>query len=752
MLSKDEILSIIQSELQDATYSTTDGTSLTSLETSLNYYLGGPNGKEIKGRSQVTSTDVADAIEWILPQIMKSFTQNNEIVEFDAVIEGDEKQALLESQYVYEILMKQNDGFIILHQFVKDALMQRNGILKVYYAKYSTTKCHDWTCISEEQLTQALSHDGVELLEKTEYTDEEATAQRKQELMSQIESATQSGQFPPEVIASMHEEASKPIIKYDVRIAVERSQGKIYVDPIPPEEFRVNTRHNSICLDNARFTAHVTEKVTTDVIEEFGLDLEQTRELPEGYTEYDREYRFAMQEESVFYRENNHGDESQRYIGVSECFMQLDIDQTGVSKLMKVTCAGQETVSDIIKVEEVNSMPWISTTTFLMSHKWQGLSVTDRLREIQDQKTALWRNSFDNLYLQNNQRTAVIESQVEMNDLLVSRPGNVVRVKRLDAIQPLVTPSIGQDAANMMNYLDRVRAGRTGVDPDGTATPDNIGDRVGSEGVARLMNAKEELVGLIIRVIAETGIKPLMTKIRNECVMHQDAVTDFRFRGIWYKVDPATWPDRVSCTVRVGTGSGNHQEQLGAIREVLALQKEIIANPQQTLTDQKRLFAAVDDFCRFSGLNGAHKYFVDPESPEGQQMKEQNDKSGQENQAKEDKIQQIMVESQMKIAEAEEGKVKVSMANTQLKAQNDQQKNQLQLQKQTNEARLDEMQRVIDRQTALIDMQGQDADRRLKKYEIDQRTAVELTKLEREGESDENENFEENKETVSEQS
>jgi len=145
MLSKEDILTIVSSELSLADSSTYNGVGNVSLEESLSYYLGLPNGTEVEGRSQVVSTDVADAIEWILPQIMKSFTQNNEIVVFDPVHEGDEKQAELDSQYVYEVLMKQNDGFIILHQFVKDALMQRNGILKVYYAKNNETKSSDHT-------------------------------------------------------------------------------------------------------------------------------------------------------------------------------------------------------------------------------------------------------------------------------------------------------------------------------------------------------------------------------------------------------------------------------------------------------------------------------------------------------------------------------------------------------------------------------------------------------------------------------
>ena len=98
-------------------------------KTPLDYYLGNPDGKEVEGRSTVVSTDVADAVEWILPQIMRSFTQNNEVVIFDPLGPEDEFQAELESQYVYDVVMKENDGFIILHQFVKDALLQNNGII-----------------------------------------------------------------------------------------------------------------------------------------------------------------------------------------------------------------------------------------------------------------------------------------------------------------------------------------------------------------------------------------------------------------------------------------------------------------------------------------------------------------------------------------------------------------------------------------------------------------------------------------------
>ena len=250
-LSKDKILEIINGHLQDTNGTQTNEVGEVNLEDSLSLYLGRPDGKEIEGRSHVVSTDVADAIEWIMPQVMKSFTQNNEIVVFDPVHDGDEKQAELESEYVYEILMKQNDGFIILYQFVKDALMQKNGILKVYYAEKTENKVKDWTGITEEQLEMLLAADGIELLEKDEYVDQTLTIEKQQTLkmqLSQLQEQAQQAMSGNQQITEdqmiqyrvatqrLQAELDKPVILFNVKVTVVRKRGQIYVDPIPPED------------------------------------------------------------------------------------------------------------------------------------------------------------------------------------------------------------------------------------------------------------------------------------------------------------------------------------------------------------------------------------------------------------------------------------------------------------------------------------------------------------------------------------
>lgn len=686
MLEEREVLSIIGNELSSSQ-------SFQDWETPLDYYLGNPNGKEVEGRSSVVSTDVADAIEWIMPQIMKSFTQNNEVVVFDPISPDDELQADLESQFVYDIMMKDNDGFIILHQFVKDALLHNNGIIKVYYERKENVTTQAFSGLTAEQVIVAAQDENVDVLEFEEYPDGTSA----------------------------------------IKIAIKSTSGRVVLESIPPEQFRLNSDHNSINLDGAKFTAHVVSRTISDLIKE-GYDPVLLDSIGDNIGEFPSDFRFYAQNESVDHDSWHNGDPSMRELDVAECYMQIDVNGDGIAEYCKITVAGRNTPTNILSIEEMSYSPWVSTTGILMSHKFRGLSIFDRLRQIQDQKTSLLRNILDNVYLQNNQRNIVVEGQVNMDDVLVSRPGGIIRAKRIDAILPLQTPPLGQDAFNMMNYLDSVRAGRVGVAPEGEVTPQRIGERVGSEGVAQLLTAKEELVGLIVRVIAETGVKPLCTKIRDLCTKHIDSVQDYKLRGMWIKTVPSQWMQRTRTTVRVGTGTGNHQKQINALGQVIQLQGTIQQVPGQTLVNPAKVYATIDDFCKFSELNGASKYFLDPSSPEGMQASQQTAQAMQQEQQKQEQQNMALLQAQVQLSQAELQKAQAQQDNVALKAQIEQLKSQL------------------ENARNVADAAGADADRSLKKFEIETKAAIELTKIEAQAKAQQEANAIANREAMSKRS
>lgn len=709
-LTNDDIVNILSNELTNSNIS--EGTN-NHLQQSLSYYLGNPFGNEIEGRSQIVSTDVADAVEWIMPQVMKSFTQNNEVVIFDAVNAEDEKQAELESQFVYDILMKENDGFILIHQFVKDALIQRNGILKVYYEEDDEVTTESYTGLVDEQLHMLVSEPNIEILTHDAYIE------------------TIDGQ---------------DITFHNVKIRITNKGGKICIDAVPPEQFRINSQHNSINVDNARFTAHVVQKTVSDLVAS-GYNKEEVSKLNQTDLN-DSSYRFSLQNESTTIPEEYKNDPSSRLVEVSECYLKLDMDGDGISTLQKVTVGNSDPATVLLDVEEIDSNPWITTTAIIMSHKFNGLSIYDRLKQIQDNKSSIIRNTMDNIYLQNNQRIVVVDQQVNINDLQVSRPGGIVRAKRLDALMPLVTPQLGDAPFRMMEYLDGIRAGRTGVSPEGNATPESVGSAVGSEGYDRMMNAKEELAGLIIRVICETGIKPLCMRIRDLLIKHYDSPQDYKFRGQWVNVNPSGWIERNKCTVRVGTGTGDTGKQLTAINQIMQIQAQIFAMPNQSLVDQNKVFSAIDMFCKFSGLNGAENYFIDPSSPAGQETAAQTQQSQQAEQQKQQQITLEQLRVQAELAKSATTTAEAQQANVELKAQVELAKHQREMDKLTYESEKSSLEAQLKAADALLKEKTQSDKDSNEKEALMVNMALRLTEIEAKTKSNQDKNFIQNQKIV----
>jgi hypothetical protein len=678
-LDDDQILSIVSNELNNSE-------RYDDWQTALSTYLGRPNGKEVEGRSQVVSTDVADAIEWIRPQIMESITGSKEIVSFDPLGPQDEMQAQLETELTFDTIMKDNNGFTLIHDVVFDALLQKFGLFQVYYEKNREPTVQAFSGLTPEMVNVAIAETQGQLLEYQQGEDG----------------------------------------LYSIRVALQPSGGRVRIESCPPEQFRYNGDLNSADLSEARFTARIVTKTISELVED-GYDPEVLAEIGDTIGLDPSHYRMRAQGESLS-EHHPTDDVSQRVIEVAQCFMRMDLNGDGIGERVKITVVGGTNPTHILDIEEVSEYPWVSAVAILMPHKFQGLSIYDRLKQLQDIKTALLRNTLDNISYQNNQRLTVVEGQANLDDVLVSRPGGVIRVKNVNAVTPLVTPLVGQAAFTMLQYIDEVRAGRVGVSPEGNATPQKIGGNVGSEGVQNLLTAAQALVGLITRVIAETAIKPLCLRVRDLLVRHVDAVQDVQFRGQWVQTNPAKWPHRSRTTVSVGLGSGDNTRRFQTLQGVLQLQGNIQQMPGQALVDPVKVYSTLDDYCKFGGLTGASRYFMDPSSPEGQQAAQNAAQSMQ--QQSQQQMQQAMAELQFqqKLADAEMQKAQAQGANVQLKAQ------------------IEDLKHQLDAAKAAAETAGKDADREIAREKIILDTAIKLTQIEAQAKSDQDANFAQNAE------
>src|SRR6266581_3618946 len=119
----------------------------------MDYYLGDME-KDMPaqdGRSRAVSTDVADTIEGLMPSLMDIFAGSDEVVRFEPVGPEDEAAAQQETDYVNHVFMQQNPGFMVLYGFVKDALLSKVGIVKIWWEENEQEERETYYDLSEDQ-------------------------------------------------------------------------------------------------------------------------------------------------------------------------------------------------------------------------------------------------------------------------------------------------------------------------------------------------------------------------------------------------------------------------------------------------------------------------------------------------------------------------------------------------------------------------------------------------------------------------
>ena len=221
-----------------------------------------------------------------------------------------------------------------------------------------------------------------------------------------------------------------------------------------------------------------------------------------------------------------------------------------------------------------DSVPFVTITPIPMPHRFYGRSISELVEDVQLMKSTVMRQLLDNMYLTNNNRVAVMDGMVNMDDLLTTRPGGIVRTKQPpnQVMQPLQAQPISQQAFPLLSYLDSVREGRTGVSKEAQGlSPDTLNAKTAT-GVNALMQQTQMRSELIARVFAETGVKDLCKKIFELMVKYQDKEKIIMMSNQYIPVRPTEWKDRFNISIVVGLGTGSKEQQTVMLNSILERQ------------------------------------------------------------------------------------------------------------------------------------------------------------------------------------
>ena len=583
--SEKDILAVLSREIHNAS-GFIGGELVSRRKKSLEYYLGMPLGNEQEGRSQVISNDVLDTVESLMPSLMRIFTAGDNVFNCEGTGPEDDEMARQCSDYLNYIFYKENNGFLALYSAFKDALIQKNGILKVYWDDSQKTEREEYTRLTDDEFNDLVVDAQVKVSNHTTY-EEAITDERGKEI--------------------------DKIPLHDVVIHRTKLYGKVRIDPVPPEEFLIERRCKSI--DTANFVCHRVNKTRTELVE-MGYDPDVVASLPTGDGDYYTEDKFTRHQSVDFSHGETDGDKSTQDVLIHECYVRMDVDGDGKAELLKITVAGDG--KKLLDMEEIDTMPFVSMTPVIMPHRFYGRSVAELVEDIQLIKSTVMRQMLDNMYLTNNNRVAVQDGQVAMDDLLTNRPGGIVRTKQppQNVMMPIQAQPITEQASGMLGYLDSVKETRTGVTRTSQGLDANTLNNSTATGQNQILTQSQMRMELIARIFAETGVKDLALKMFELTCKYQNKEKIVRIRGKYIPMRPYEWKDRVNITVQVGLGTGSKEQQLILMNAILERQMSAI-NLQQNvhgpMVNLRNIYNSLKKLVENAGLNSIEPYFMDPE-------------------------------------------------------------------------------------------------------------------------------------------
>ncbi len=531
------------------------------------------------GGSTAVSTDVADVVEYLMPSLMRIFTASDTVVRFEPTGPEDEEAARQATDYVNHLFAR-NQGFLVLYTWFKDALVGRNGIVKV------------WWQDTEEPVVErleGLSAEAVALLEGD----------------------------PSVTVLEVRQDAGDPagaVPHYSVRVRRDGGDGRLRVEGVPPEEFLISARARS--LADAPFCAHRVMRSRSE-LRAAGYDPGLIDDLPAG-----DEVIETADPGDIGGLDLGAGDSdpSRVRIAVYECWVRTDYDGDGIAELRHITLAGGPG-GVILDNREAAEIPFCDLTPMPVPHRWEGRSIADLVMDIQRQKTALVRQILNNLYRVNNPQRLVNLQKVRNPDALVNqRIGGLIQVDGpgplAEAARDLAVPFVAKESFGILEYLDNQREARTGAGRGQvTADLDRLQNQTAT-AVQQSQSMVQAKVELIARIFAETGIKRLFGLMLRLCIRHQDRARMIRLRGRWVEMDPRAWQADMDLAVNVGLGAGSRERDVGAISRLIDQQEKILTSlgPDNPLVGLRQYYNALTKLAETAGLKGVEMFFTDPGS------------------------------------------------------------------------------------------------------------------------------------------
>lgn len=611
-MSEDDLLRFLEAEQADA-FHYNDGEIASARNQALRDYLRFPYGTEQDGRSQVVASDVFDAVEGMLPDLVEVFVSSDKAVVFDPVGPEDEEGAKQATEACNHVFYKQNNGFLILYTAGKDALLLRTGGVKWWWDVRRTPKFETFSGDEMQIAAHLMANPAAEVLSQEALEVEEPSPEVQQQI-EQIQPYAEAGD--PDAMAAIQQ--LMPRQRYTIRLKTVEERGHVKVAAVPADELEISARHNSILLDDCPYVCHKSRKTLSDILQ-MGFDVTESdvKAADNDNVTQDREFYDTIR--GLDARDVADHDSSMARGWLREEYVLIDFDGDGIAERRKIIRLGQKVLENV----EFSHVPISAWTPYLLTHKFDGLSVHDLVGDFQKIHTDIWRNQIDNLALANNQETVVLTDaqgapKANIDDLLNRRVGGIMREQVAGAIRPYNERWQGIEAMPMLEMLNQDKERRTGYSPVVQGIDADALKKTAFE-VAKQGNDKQKRQKLMARMMAEALVKPMFRGIFKTLTDYCLEKMSFRLNGRFVQYDPQEWRDGYDMTINVGIGTGDTMQQMAFLKEIAQAQAVIAQSPYAPiLLDADKIRNVQARMVELAGFKNADEFWGNAKDEQGQ--------------------------------------------------------------------------------------------------------------------------------------
>ena len=632
--SRSEIEGIVQDAISDAVDFVEGEISQDRIKAQ-RYYDGEVDLGYEEGRSKVVATKVRDTVRSVKPSLMRIFLSTAKPVEF--VPHGPEDVAMAEqaTEFMHHEFTRLN-GYRVMNDAFQDALVKKQGIVKAYWMTYPEAEIYTFTDLSDDEYTYLIEDDNVTVLEHT------------------VEMTIE--------IDPMGMEMELPI--HSVKLSRQKEMGELCIESVPPEEFFINRDARS--LADAYIVAHRTDMRAGDLIA-MGYDpdvvlnldsFESGSDMTEAEMYERRGYDMDTSDEDV-------QDPSMRNVAVTEAYMRIDVDGTGVPVLHKITCGG--TAYEMLDFEPCDELPFAKFEVDPEPHTFYGRSLAEIVMDDQDAATSVLRSILDNVAMTNNPRLGIVEGAVNIDDVLNNEIGAIVRMRQPGAVQELSVPFTAGQTLGALTYLDGLVESKTGVSRASMGLDPDAMQSTTKAAVQATVQAAAGQVEVMVRNLAD-GMRDLFGIMLRLMSKNIDEEQMMRMNGMFVPVDPRVWDQSMDVSINVGLGTGREEEKAMALSQALQMQMTVYQNygPSNGLVSLTNIRNTLADQLAVTGIRNADRYFA----PMTQEIEQQMLQMQQQAQAQ-----------QGQAADPNAAFLQAEQMKAQTKAQTDMAKLQLEMQK-----------------------------------------------------------------------